>query len=116
MLSCERQTLLPITTFPRLSIHTFSPIHTLFPTLKNQGYLMFTHGFMRIFFPAEAPNNCSSNTFNFEKGNKELLKKTELIIYQQHLLNEFPGLYQELSYSPRLVSILSLTEFYLRFG
>src|ERR1700756_5506329 len=104
MAPCDIQTLSSIHTSAKLSTHTCSPIHTLLPIFKRQGYLIFTWGFTTTFLPTLALNILSKSTFTLFMGNADL-KKTMLIKYQVILpITDAPVLYQLLLNEARLVS------------
>ncbi len=93
------QTLLPMTTSAKLSIQTFSPIHTWLPIFKRQGYFMFTIGLILTPLPTLQPKRRSNNTFSELSGFNGFKKNKTLVKYHKVLTSKFrPTLYSELSY------------------
>src|ERR1700739_2567500 len=104
------QTSFSIHTSAKLSIQTCSPIHTLLPIFKRQGYLMFTWGLITTFSPTRARNIFSKSTFTEFMGKADL-KKMALIKYQFILAKaDAPVLYQLLLNDARLVSFFCIKQ------
>lgn len=88
------QQLLPILTFPRLSIHTPSPSYVCSPILSFNGYFTFPRDLMTTPWPILAPNKRKSPLLHALPGKKDMSKK-ELQTCHKSLNNPFlPGWYQ----------------------
>jgi hypothetical protein len=91
------QTLLPMVTISKLSIHTSSPIQEWLPIFNRHGYFMFTLGFITTPSPTFAPNNFNKKHFNLYEGNNDDLKNIPFTKNQTVCLKKLaPGLYQSL--------------------
>ena len=64
----------PMVILSRLSIQTFSPIQTLLPIDKNDGYLIDIFGFYIKPLPTVAPNSIKIMVLNFDGKGKLVLK------------------------------------------
>src|SRR6516225_5541980 len=87
MAPCEIHTFLPISTWPKLSIHTFSPIQEKSPMDNFHGYLMLMDGFNTTPFPIFAPNSRRRAFLIPDPGFSGLMKNSTLVKYQINCLN-----------------------------